>query len=526
MSQKIRAVIAAVMLLVSVIVGAAHWQQLNQALSERPQEAVIETVLPSTPSNVAAGVVIPYEPIANMANKKIPVEMPINGWDTASFNVSEQVEQTFTERVGGDLGRLLGQVFGTVTRIVTLNRPIKQDYHYNVTLRRGTISVSQSGGKLHLELPISFSGSAGFPGDIAKAVRLNKKNFRGTIQASADVSISMGADWRPVLNPVVSYRWIDRGELEVAGKFWINIQDTLEPQLDTAIKDGIREVQNMLDSGQIKKAVAQNWHPYSMPIEVKGLKVSYLNIVPKSVGLSAILAESDGLHFNFNLSTVTDLSTSPVSVSEHASELPPLSPVATANWFTIVAPVRASYAELRQGALTLLANRAHDLPTGNGTIEITDLTIYPTKNKQVAVGVKIDVTTKHHFMNTKGWVYFTATPVWDAASKTLSLVDLHLTRQLDNPIWNAITAVVQGPVQQVLEASLVRDLSGDIASAQELLKTQMTTLAKGHGIEVRLAQDKLDLRELHLAGDAVELVIGFDGYADIEIKDIDSLLTV
>src|SRR4051794_26696233 len=121
MSQKIRAVIAAVMLLVSVIVGAAHWQQLNQALSERPQEAVIETVLPSTPSNVAAGVVIPYEPIANMANKKIPVEMPINGWDTASFNVSEQVEQTFTERVGGDLGRLLGQVFGTVTRIVTLN---------------------------------------------------------------------------------------------------------------------------------------------------------------------------------------------------------------------------------------------------------------------------------------------------------------------------------------------------------------------------------------------------------------------
>lgn len=526
MSQKIRAAIAAVMLLVSVIVGAAHWQQVNQALSERPQEIAVETMLStSAPSSVAAGVVIPYEPIANVANKKIPVEMPISGRDTASFNVSEQVERTFTERIGGDVGRFLGQVFGTVTRIVTLNRPIKQDYNYNVTLCRGTITALPSGDKLHFEMPLSFSGSAGFTGDIAKAVGLNKKNFRGAIQVTADVSISMGADWRPVLNPVVTYRWVDRGELEVAGKFWINIQDSFEPVLDTAIKDGIREVQAMLDSGQIKKAVAENWHPYSMPIEVQGRKAAYLNIVPKGVGLSAIRAENDGLHFNFSLSTVTELSTSPVHVTEQAVELPPLSPV-TADRFTIVAPVRAGYAELRQAALALLANRAHDLLLGDGTIEITDLTVYPTENKQVAVGVKVDVSTKHRFMNTKGWLYFTATPVWDATSKTVSLADLHLTRQLDNPIWNAITAAVQGPVQRVLEASLVRDLSGDIAAAQELLKTQMATLAKEYGIEVRLAQDKLELREVHIAGDAVELVIGFDGRADIEIKDIDSLLTV
>ena len=142
---------------------------------------------------------------------------------------------------GGDilnwLGSVVGQATKFITQVVTVNqlRHVCQDVDYRVAIHRDgpvTISAAPSGSALRISVPITVSGEAGFSGDVAKAVALDRKSFRGSILAFADVTADLGSDWCPKVQVTPDFIWRDKAQLEVAGKFWITIDGTTGPKID------------------------------------------------------------------------------------------------------------------------------------------------------------------------------------------------------------------------------------------------------------------------------------------------------
>jgi hypothetical protein len=117
-----------------------------------------------------------------------------------------------------------------------------------------------------VSVPISATGQAGFTGDVAKALALDKKNFRGALNAFADISLDIGSDWCPALTASADFNWTNKAEFEIVHNWWINIDGEVGPKLKEKIQNAIADFKTKVTCDDVKKAVTPFWHSYSFPI--------------------------------------------------------------------------------------------------------------------------------------------------------------------------------------------------------------------------------------------------------------------
>jgi Domain of unknown function (DUF4403) len=512
-----------ILLCVSTLASLSSCDRGPVQLSEKPLRFANNSPLPSTPSTVAVSVNIPYARIGDEITKALPAQFADNGRQNVCVDLNEEVQKSVQSTIGGDVGKFLAKAARLVTTIVTVNqlRHVCQDIDYSVTVHRDDVaSVAASGDRLRVSVPLSVEGWAGFSGDIAKAVALDKKSFRGSITAFVDLSIDLGPDWCPKIDAQPDFVWRDNAQLEVAGKFWISIDGTAGPKLKSAMQEAAKKLTSVISCDQMKSAISPFWHQYAIAIEPIEHHRQYINLVPTKAAFSGLRFEAGAIRCAFELVMSTEISTK--AVSTEALLLPTLERIsASETKLSLAVPMRADYGEMRTVALDFLKDKVFeaDTPAGHASIKILDADIYPASPDLVA-GLKFEAKLNNKMLDTKGWVYLIAQPWLDPGAQSLRLRNVRFTRDLDNDVWNVLSTIFQGEIKSSIEKQSVVDLKEKVALLRAYLQQQLKQQGDKQGIALSLNDTAVGLSAINLTDQDMEILVRFDGTAQAEIERV------
>jgi uncharacterized protein DUF4403 len=519
---------AVVVLLAILVAGWLFWwRPIDRQLTERPKRVADSEPIPPSISSVQVSAVIPYAALSEAVTGVMPQDMSDQGRQNVCVDLNETVKQSVQSVVGGDVGKLLGEVTKVITQVVTVNqvRHVCQDVDYRVAIHRdgpATASIAPSGNGVRVSLPISISGEVGFSGDVAKALALDRKSFRGSIITFADIAADLGTDWCPTVQVTPDFVWTDKAQLEVAGKVWINIDGTTGPKLKDALRDAAQKIPQSMNCEQFKSAITPLWHPYSWPINDGKHVLAYVNLTPQTVGFSGLSYQPDAIRAAIAIGAATDVTTDPDPNVSKALSIPPLQRIdAASDKITILLPLRANYDELDAAMITLLGTQEFigDSPAGKARVRIKEINLYPA-GKRLVLGMKFSAKFERRTADVNGWVYVVAEPWLDEATQTLRLKNVAFTRDLDNKLWAILSAVFRGPIQNALEEKASVDLRERVKALRVLAKNNLGIAAGKQGIRVELNDTFVGLKRINLAEKNLEVLVGFEGTADVAVARV------
>lgn len=516
-------------LVLAILAGGAwaRWTTRDHELSEKPQRSASSLALSSKPSSVQATATLEVAAITDAINKAIPTTFRIAGRQKVCAKLTEQIKKTIQKKVGGDVGKFLGEVTKFITDVITVDqiRDVCQDVDYHVDINRdGAVQVTSAGDHLHVSVPISATGQAGFTGDVAKALALDKKNFRGALNAFADISLDIGSDWCPAFTASADFNWTNKAEFEIVHNWWINIDGEVGPKLKEKIQNAIADFKTKVTCDDVKKAVTPFWHSYSFPIAAPGETgpTAFVTLTPIKIGFSGIHYEATALRVALGIDAITDVATTSVVPGAKSSDLPQLERISTtSNRLSITVPIRVGYDDAVATGSKLLKDKTFeaDTPVGKVKLHIDEVSIYPSAGK-LALGMHFVAEMGNKIPDTSGWVYLVAEPFVDEAGQVVRLKNVTFTRQLDNDLWSVLSAVFSGQIKRLIEEQATYDLKPDIARLRTKVNEQLADLATKQKIIIVIEDGFVGLKQINLAEKALELAVGLEGTANIAVDAI------
>ena len=527
-------------------------------LSEKPPLLPSAAFPTKAQSNITLNALFPYQTISKALTDALPASTPISGRQHICMDVERQVQQTIEERIGGDVGKIFGGVAKFITKVVTVgqvsNLCVDVDYQANIT-RSGPVTVNPLPEGLRLSVPISVDGSAGFAGDLASFLKLNKKNFRGTIIAGTNIEMAIDENWCPIIKAEPDFIWANKAELEVAGKFWIDVDSQAGPAINDAMRHASARLPELISCQRIKDLVAPIWHTYDVEFPAIRGQGGRVIITPQRVGFSGLSYTPVGAQLALMVVAETKVAISPLDLGPGKVELAvsvdskPVDPAkagpgvvgpaargkvdkveylprlekisALQNSLNLSIPVVVSYQSLEQ----LLAGKAVGqtfagaLAGADASIKIIKTSVFPSGDRLI-IGVQFESKiTKPKSLAPQGWIYLAAKPKFDIATQTLTLTEVDFSRVLDNDLWNALSFLFQSKIRTAITDAVKLDLRPEIAASRARLRKELLAAAAKEGINMKLDDNFVGLTGVALTRDGLQIVVGFKGSANMVVLD-------
>ena len=502
---------------------------------------------PSSSSVVTLVASLPYATLAAAGDAKIPRSTPIGGGGpVACLNVpylnpghvgshQQCFDKPYLDGRGAGMERVCVNVpdfYGP--SIGTQNQCADYNWHANVD-KEGPLRVARSGTDVRVTQPIHIYGQAGLGGDLARALSLQGKNIDVHVSAMADIGLGLDKRWCPIVKAVPIGRWIDSATAEVVGRNCVGIDlgplghpelcagpvnlglaDILNDEFDKHRGEMERQAQSALPCEAVRTPIADQWRPLSIKVDRGAQAPLFLNIEPKSAGVSDLIAGSDAMKVVVRVGVTTTLS--PSAIATTAVELPPLDKVAAeTGGLEINLQAVAPYEYLLRVLKAQLSGARFTKTTAAGTVDIriTDIDLYPS-NGSLALGLKIDAKTPGRWFNTAGWVYLVGKPVPAAAGKAVSVKDLSFATVLDNNFWTVVSDLFQGEILTALTQHAVFDLQNQIDDASaEIVKAVAN--ANIRGLKITAGPPSIALASVDVASDNLVATAKLDMKFDTEL---------
>lgn len=482
--------------------GAAVWfSHRNTALSEKPAPltAGANVAPPASTSTVGVDVQVAYAAIAAQVN-----QLPIT-------SISKSDTGTLRKRLPG---------FRTDFPPIDIPGPVVSvDYKWEFTARKdGPITVQRHGDRLRLALPISFDGHAGFRGDLAHFMSIDRKSFAGSLTAYVDLAFDLNEDWEPKVDANVSFDWRNKARLEIVGGVWVPIADLLNGPLDDAMKQAAREANKAIRAEAIRNAVTPVWKRHDVALGTVGRHPADLTLTPREVAFSGVRLQERSL--SFAVTAKFDSLVRWPSVAEPAPTLtlPRLQRTAFGpGRMNLSLPIAADYAALQQTLSAELTGREWqgDTPLGAGRVVVKEITVYPAADGALAIGARIDAKFAHRFFNVGGWIYLQAKPTLASAEQSLRLRDVKFSRALDNQLWNAATALLARPLEEAIAQKATVDLRPSIADLKLKVAAGLANPTLTHGLRVNFNPDFIGLRDVRVGAESLVATVGLESNASV-----------
>lgn len=493
-------------------------------LSEAPPRSATVPSVPEAASSLAVRFVLPSAALTEALDRAMPEDHRIAGRQRVCVDAAATVRDQVQGRIGGDIGRLLGDLAGQAARDAagTQSGQLCQDIDYDVTLRKaGRPSVRGTGDRVEVVLPIAVEGRAGVPGELARALGFDARSFRGAIEAVARVSADLDRDWCPRLTAEGDFRWLERAEFEIVDGVWIDVDGPAGFELRRRIDQGVAALDAVVTCAMVRDAIAAEWREVgiALPIPQAGENAAHLFLRPTGAGFSGIEHGAEAIAAAIRIDGVTELRSGPPPATVRRLELPPLERIdARAGAVEINLPVRLGYDRLEAELTRQLAGRVFTgrTPAGEVRLSVEEVTVYPS-GERLALGVRFTAGHGARALSASGWAYLVARPVLSADGRTVGLEEVGLTRQVDNELWSALSALFNDQISALVARSAVFPLDAPIAAATDRLGAALAGLEAETGIRVTLEAPDVALTALVPAADALEVVARFRTEAEVAV---------
>lgn len=462
------------------------WTQLvktrHQQLSVKPPSQFSNLTLESIESTLGLHIKLPYDTLKHTA------------------------EQATTKAQIGDGKKQ------TCKRVLGINACATLIWQYRIE-RSGDIKISRRNNSIQLLLPLALDGNVTVDGRGGKLLGLRNKKINGQLELIADLKISVGKNWCPVLTADLNYRWLSDPMIKVAGKFKINLRKSADKTLQRKLQDIEQKFTNLIDCSELRTRIAKNWKVHHLPIKIPNQERSFLELTPRSVAISDTKPMDDHLSMAFEVIAFSKVTQNQVQPQPLA--LPDLS-------HTIVTPgsvefsllFNLTYDQIRK----LVSDKLLD-PSSQSVHEqftITSFDLYPSNERLI---FDLGFKTKGYagFFQTSGKLYLSAKPVADPDSNSLRFDDLQFTRIIDSDLWSAFSTVLHNQILETLKKSAVIDLSRQVDKLEQSITRTLSDPSRTGGLIVQASPPEVRLVTVNPQADSLAAIIHVSTRLEAEV---------
>lgn len=305
---------------------------------------------------------------------------------------------------------------------------------------------------------------------------------RGVADVGAFIKLDIAPDWTALAQVVPPkgwskhYVWVQRPETRLFNVIPISLGSRTEAILDKEI-DTFKSSLPSFIQGQLplKDLMSAVWNKAHTVVQVSTKPKVWMSIDPVAIHFGSPTTANGDLLLNLAITSKVSVSTSR-PVAPVPELLPALDKVLPSPGFKVVVPTAIGYDAISAELSNAFADQPLRLEEANGqsTISIRHVRVYPA-GKRLVVGIKIDADLPNTWLDTRGWVYFLATPEYDPKRRSLVLKSIDFARSVDNRIARATTAALREVLRNKLRRIAVVDLRELLDSAQSKANRYLTS---------------------------------------------------
>jgi hypothetical protein len=473
--------------LVAISVFAVIKFNKSSSLFEKPPESGGVASFETVPSKLGVLVKVPMDHLSSLVDSNIP--------------------KTFSDGGNGN----------NACKDMPLGIPdVCVGTKYNFSANRGAVTLtSVDESTIRMELPISFSGQGGFRGAGAELLDVGAKNFNGALLLKVDFKPKINENWCPELNTTMSYEWTSNPTVEIVGGVNVDVKGQVESKFQNKLSDIASKVNGVVDCQKFHNALATAYGSKTFPVNIPSIGDFHINIKPTGIGFSGVKVDSVLVKIATIITANIEAGIAPL-VPE-SIPLPNLQSIdAVPPRMSISLPMRIPYDKLSSVIAESLKNKIfkHETPAGKISVKINGAEVYPSNDK-IVLGLDISADMPNSFFDTKGMVYFSATPKIEDGLK-ITLIDGSYSQVLDNAFWSVAAIVFEEQIHAEISKVATYNLSKDIDIAKEALEKKLYDLPANSAIKILLSD--IDMKVGRLAVAEKELAVEglFSATATIE----------
>jgi Domain of unknown function (DUF4403) len=352
---------------------------------------------------------------------------------------------------------------------------IKVDCHLDGSITRRAITISGSGTKINLSVPIDIKLTASGRGEIGKKIH---QPASANMVANASVVFDVDENWQPIAEVTPSYNWTDPPHVWVLG-FKITFADKVDPKLRDFISQFQQNMPSLMQNLKIRDLAEKYWNSAFTTIQVNEAPPVWLRLYPDSVGYGGYSIGNGALNLTFMAGGKVATTVGEKPADPSLTPLPKLQKTLPAAGFNFSIPITADYKTLHDQLASALKFGQEQTFTvqGYGTVKVTinGVTLYQTTDDSLAVGINLDALPVVNFAASKGTVWLTSKVNVNNATHTISPSNLVIYGRSGNLPFDLIVSAIQlTPLKSLAIKALTYDYS-----------TQYNTLLAGINGAVR-----------------------------------------
>ena len=368
---------------------------LDRHLTEQPERRTAEAIVQDTTSFVSVSVRLRYEALAELLNEQVPSAFEIPG-------ISLPPGSTSRTAVQGE-----GHV----------ERP-------------APIAVTGAGNGVLATTPLQASYSLG-----------NALMGSETLQAEANATLGIAVDideqWKPVFAIRPEFDWIKPPESRLSRLFNLPLAGLAEDQATAIARRLEQRLPDLIEERfRLSELVQRTWDAAHMRLQITGSPATWLTVHP----LGAHFLTPTRMMIPWRSTRVSARPSRCRAMRRPHHLHPPRCRPSERNLplsmtSGIAVPVTMDYRTLSEILSAAVRTQVFAFEAGGGTAEarITEVMVYPSA-PQVVLGLHVDLSLPRQWLDTRGWVYLSATPVFDAQTGVLELKDLRVFPRGGQPL--------------------------------------------------------------------------------------------
>lgn len=389
--------------------------------------------------------------------------------------------------------------------------------HIRGNVDRGPIQLSGAGATINVQVPVAVRAQVSGQGAVGRHIR---ETVTGSAVVDAALTPAIGPDWTPGGRLSLGYDWRNRIGIDVLGQR-ISLAASVDPMISQLFGRIAAQAPQALAEIRLRERMQQVWTQLAQPVQLSQDPASWLRFVPSAVGYSGLQVTDGTAATRVMISGVTATFVGGRPSAGDPGPLPPLRGGTAEPGFRLFVPVLADYrlmAETAEQALQVGTRQPFDIPVlGTGTVTFRDVEIYQTTDRRLAVGVTLSLDTVGTWGDVRGTVWLTARPVFDRATRTLSVDQVEVAADTNNAAADQLLRVINfGPVNQRVRAAVRYDLN---EAWQQALARANAALNRdlGQGIRMRGAIRSARVAETSTAPAGFYLGLEAEGLVEVDI---------
>ena len=291
----------------------------------------------------------------------------------------------------------------------------------------------------------------------------------------------------------------------------------LAPKIDGLIEDKIN----------FRKRVVQIWESLSEPIAIGKEPPLWLMIRPVETYFSPGISRNDTLIFGLLMHAYVETIVGNKPEVPVLGELPPLYRLPdslatdTSHGFQVNLPVSITYDDARALLSKTMVGKDYEVKE-QVAVKVDKIDLYghgPTLVARVDFNANVAKT----IFGTRGRVFLTGTPVYDAASQTVRVDSFGYDVHSQNALAEAADWIFREDFLEQTRARLVFPLANDIAAAKERLEDALRDRPLGKNIILNGAIDELVPGDLYLVEDGINVDIYARGRLTARVHSLEHI---